>query len=83
MRKTINKKYSSNTINGMLKHYDWSIDKEINMMCDEKEDQYISNDIVVLAFFDLGYTCKKHKTNDNIYYFNVSIKNSIMKLMHS
>ena len=82
-RKTINMNYASNTIKGMLKHYDWNIDKEINMMSNENENQYISNIMVCLVFMDLGYTYKKHKIIEGIYYFNVSIKQSIIQLMHS
>jgi len=82
-RQTINTNYASNTIKGMLKHYDWNIDKEINMMSGENENQYISNIMVCLVFIDLGYTYKKHKTIECIYYFNVSIKKSIIQLIYS
>ena len=82
-RQTINTNYSSNTIKGMLKHYDWNIDKEINMMSGENENQYISNILICLVFMDLDYTYKKHKTIVGIYYFNISIKQSIIQLMHS
>jgi hypothetical protein len=81
-RKTINTRYSSNTIKSMLKYYDWKIDKEMNLMTDEGYNSYISNELVVLCFMDLGYEYKKHKTVNGLYYFNVSVKQSVNKLIY-
>ena len=74
-RVTINKTYSSNSLLNLIKEYYYKLDKEINMMNNYEDNlYYITNELIVLVFCDLGYNYKQHTTNKNYYYFNVSAK---------
>ena len=84
-RKTINKTYPSNTLKDMMKKYYWKVDKEINMMMNNNNDDlhYISNELVALAFYDLGFDYKQNKTYNYYYYFNVSFKKNTKRIIYS